>query len=229
MNVSLMLHHEILLLALRDDTGRFSSGMYLYSVAGAMVSELMLLERITCDDDKHKTVSVISQDPTGCEFLDELLAKMQASTKPRGIQHWVTVAAGMKQLNHRLAEKLCEFGILRQDERKVLFLFTQRVYPERNGTWEDSIRQRMADVMFAPGTKADVHTGALIALAYHAGLLRANFATDELRQHDRRIKELANGEHLASDATKAAIQAIQAAIFVATVLPVMIASTTAHS
>ena len=208
MTERLPLHKEVLLLALRDSTGQFASGMYLYAVAGAMMSELMLSERIRCLDDKQKTIELVSDEETGCEVLDELLVKIQTSKKGYGIQRWISVAAGMKEINHRLAESLCDLGILQTDERKVLFLFTQRVYPELDGTWEDAIRQRMADVMFHPGVSTDVRTAALIALAQHAGLLTANFATDELRQHQARIKELASGEHLAADATKAAIQAV---------------------
>jgi golgi phosphoprotein 3 len=225
----LMLHHEVLLLALRDDSGKFSSGMYLYAVAGAMVSELMLLERVRCGDDNQRTLAVVSEAATGCSLLDELLAQVGASEKDRGLQHWISAAAGMKELNHRLAEQLCDLGILQPDERKVLFVFTQRVYPELDGTWEDSIRRRMADVMFHPDTTADVCTSALIALAHHADLLRPNFAADELRQHEARIKKLAAGEHLASDATKAAIQAVQAAIVVAATVPVMMMAATANS
>lgn len=224
MTQSLMLHQETLLLALSDGTGKFSSGMYLYSVAGAMVSELMLLERIRIADDKQKSVEVLSTQPTGCEVLDDFLARISESSRPRGLQHWIGVATGIPKLNHRLAEQLCELGILKHDERKVLFLFTQQVYPELDGTWEDAIRARMADVMFRPGTEADVRTCALIALAFHADLLRSNFAKEELDQHRARIKELASGEHLASDSTKASIDAAQAAIVAATIIPAIMTS-----
>ena len=224
MTKQLLLHQEVLLLALCDGTGKFSSGMYLYSVAGAMLSELMILGRISLREDKLRSVALVDDKPTDCELLDELLAQINGSEKDRGLQDWISVAAGIKDLNHRLAASLCDLGILQQDERKALFIFTQRVYPELDGTCEDSIRRRMADVMFYPDTKADTRTSALIALSYHAGLLKANFAPDQLQQHRTRIKELASGEHLASDATKAAIEASQAAIFVATMVPVMVAS-----
>ena len=50
----LLLHHEVMLLAIHDDNGAFSSGMYLYSVAGAMVSELLLQQKIEANDDKNQ-------------------------------------------------------------------------------------------------------------------------------------------------------------------------------
>ncbi len=226
MTKPLMLHQEVLLLALHDGPGTFSSGMYIYAVGGAMLSELMLIERIVVHQGKEQTVAVVDGSPTGCELLDEVLQAIDTSTKPRGLQHWVTKAAGIKELNHRLAQNLCELGVLKEDEKKVLFVFSRRIYPELDCTWEDAIRRRMSDVMFHPEVEADVRTSALISLAFYAELLTSNFASEQIKQHKTRIKELADGKHLASDATKAAIEAIQAAIMVAVIIPVVISTTT---
>ncbi len=219
MTKQLPLHHEVLLLALSDDKGTFNAGMYLYAVAGAMVSELMLQERIICNDDKPQTVAVINDAPTEFPELNELLEMIDQAPTHQGLQHWVSTAAGFKDLSHRVAKALCQQGILKPGERKILFVFSQRVYPELDGTWEDHIRSRMADTMFHPGTKPDVRTAALIAFAYHADLLKPNFVPEELRQHKFRIKQLASGNILASGATKATIEAMQAAIMTAAILP----------
>jgi hypothetical protein len=224
MTKQLPLHQEVLLLALSDDKGTFNSGMYLYAVAGAMVSELMLLERIVCNDDKQQTVAVIDDSPTDHVELNELLELIDQAPRNQGLQHWVSAAAGFDGLNHRVAKSLCQEGILKPGERKILFVFSQRTYPEVDGTWEDHIRRRMADVMFHPGTEPDVRTAALIAFAYHADLLKPNFVPEELKQHRFRIKELANGNILAAGATKATIEALQAAIMTAAILPATITS-----
>ena len=228
MVAKLFLHHEVMLLAIRDDTGTFSSGMFLYSVAGAMVSELLIRQRIVAGIEKKQLVSVEDKTTTGDALLDELLQLILESKKPRPLQHWVFKAANMPKLKHRIAEQLCEMGILRHDEKKVLWLFTQQVYPELDGSYEDAIRDRMADVMFDDKVKPDGSTAVLIALASHAGLLKANFAPEELRQRKDRIKRLANGDILASGATQSAIQAVQAAIMVATIIPAMTVATTSH-
>ena len=222
MSNQLMLHQEVVLLALRDDKGTFSSGMYLYSVAGSMLSELLLQQRIITNDDKNQTVAVIDGSKTGCEVLDELLTEIDQCKKHKGLQDWVYHAAQMKKLNHRLAESLCEMGILKKEVGKILFVFTRTTYPELEGSYEDAIRRRMSDVMFQKGAKADSRTGVLIALALHGSLLDRNFAPDELSQHQERIKEIAEGQHLAADATQAAIAAVQTAINAA-----LIASTVA--
>ena len=218
---NLRLHQEVLLLALRDDKGTFSGGMYLYSIAGAMVSELLLQERIVANDDKKQSVAVIDEQSTGDPLLDELLGMIGGSKKTQGIQHWVYKAAGISKLQHRIANQLCDLGVLRHDEKKILWLFTQQTYPELDGTCEDAVRARMGHVMFDESVKPDARTAVLIALASHGGLMRANFAPDELRQHKARIESLANGDILAAGATQAAIQAIKSAILVATIIPVI--------
>ncbi len=223
----LLLHQEVMLLAIRDDKGTFSNGMYLYSVAGAMVSELLMQQRIIAGKDKKQFVGLIDLSPTGDPILDELLENIHVSTTPKSLQHWVMKAANIPRLKHRIASQLCDLGILRPDDKKVLWLFTQKVYPEIDGTYEDEIRNRMARVMFDDTVKPDGPTAVLIALASHAGLLKANFAREELRQRKDRIRQLANGDILAAGATRSAIQAVQAAILVAAIIPAMIASTTA--
>jgi hypothetical protein len=79
----------------------------------------------------------------------------------------------------------------------------------------------MSNMMFDESARPDARTAVLISLASHGGLLRANFAPDELSQHKSRIEKLANGDILATGATKAAIQAVQSAILVATIIPVI--------
>lgn len=218
---NLYLHQEVLLLALRDDKGTFSGGMFLYSVAGAMVSELLLQERIVASEDKKQIVAIVNDASTGDSLLDELLQMIRQSSKNQGLNHWVYKAASMSKLQHRIAEQLCELGVLRHDEKKILWIFTQQIYPELDGTCEDAIRERMAGVMFDDSAEPDPRTAVLVALANHGGLLRANFAPDELSQHKKRIEMLAKGDILASGATQAAIQAIQSAILVATIIPVV--------
>ncbi len=227
MTNKLLLHQEVLLLAIRDDNGAFAGGLYLYSVAGAMVSELLLQQRIVAGTDEQQIVGVIDQTPTGNELLDELLQQILAAKKPMGLRHWVFKAANTPKLKHRVANQLCELGILRHDERKILWFFTQQVYPELNGSYEDAIRDRMGSVMFDETVKPDGPTAVLIALASHGGLLKANFAPEELRQHKDRIKHLANGDVLATVATQSVIQAVQTAIVVAATIPAIMAATTA--
>ncbi|MDA7902375.1 GPP34 family phosphoprotein [Mariniblastus sp.] len=215
MSKPLSLYQETLLLAIRDDKGTFSSGYFLYAIAGTIISELLLLQRIVAGSDKYQIVGVVDRSTTGDEILDEALSLIYASSKPRKMQHWVVKIANLPKLKHRIAQPLCDLGILRHDEKTVLWIFSQQRYPEIDGTYEDNIRRRMADVMFNEDAKPDDRTAVLIAVASHAGLLKANFSPEELRQYKKRIQQLSQGEILATKATLAAIKAMQAAVAIA--------------
>ena len=153
----------------------------------------------------------------GDELLDELLQQIRESKKEYTLQDWVSTAASIKDLEHRIANQLCELGILEYDEKKVLWIFTRRIYPELDGTIENGLRNRMAGVMFTPEVKADERTAAIIAFAKSCGALDANFAKVELKQFEQRIDDICAGKILAAEATNDAITAVQTAIMVATI------------
>ena len=225
----LLLHHEVVLLALNDRKGTFAQGLYLYSMTGGILSELLLQDRIAAADDGKGDVSVLSEATTGDEILDEVLQMIATADKPRNLSHWVSAAAQIKDLPHRVAGQLADRGIVTADEKKVLWVFTKRIYPELDGTFEDEIRQRMAALMFDEHATPAPRTTVLVALAEHAGLLQENFAPAELEQHKERIRRLASGSLLATGATQETIKAIQAAVIVAAIVPTVVASTVATS
>ncbi|MEM8677928.1 MAG: GPP34 family phosphoprotein [Planctomycetota bacterium] len=213
MTQQLPLHQEFMLLALNDEGGNLEGSLPLYGVAGAMLSELLLQHRLTVDNDKQ-IVTVQDARPTGDELLDELLAQINEASQPKDLKYWVSKAATMKDLKNRVANHLCELGILKADESKLLFVFTRKVYPEVDRSYEDAIRDRMAAAMFGEET-GDERTAVLISFAKNCALLRANFPKEEIKQHKQRIEELAEGKLLACGATQQAIQAVHTSIMVA--------------
>ena len=172
--------------------------------------------------EEKSLVSVLSSKETGDPILDEVLNKIADSKNQFDLTHWVHQAACITDLCPRAAQQLCELGILEYNESKILWLFTCKRYPELDGSYEDAIRKRMADVMFFPDVKSDQRTAVLISFAKTSGALAANFASAELKQHAARIEEICEGKQLASGAAIEAVQAVQTALMAAT-----IASTTA--
>ncbi len=223
----LYLHQELLLLTLNDSKGTFEGGMYLYGVAGAVLSELLLQGRIKTSEDDKQIVTIAENSPTGDEILDEVVQLIRESAKPRPLKHWVSKVANIRELKHQIAEQLCKKGVLQKDEKKILWLFTQRIYPEANSSVEDEIRQRMGELMFQPDQKGDERTTVLVAFAKCSNVLNANFAKVELQQHRNRIEEISKGDLLATQATQATIASVQAAITAATVATTIAATTAA--
>lgn len=221
----LCLHHELALLVLDDSQGTFVGSMYPYGFAGAMLSELLLQGFLAVSDDKERIVSIALNKAVGDPILDDVMTQIKKSSKPRALSYWVSQVAGIKDLAHRIAEQLSELGIVAKAEGKFLWIFTRRIWPELDGSYENAIRRRMADVMFFPEQKPDNRTAVLIALANSVGCLQANFAAVELRQHAPRIREIAEGKLLAAGATQEAIAAVQAAMTAAMIASTMAATT----
>ena len=219
-NASLFLHEEMMLLALCDREGTIISGAWYHqALGGALIAELLLSERIAVEKSgKGKLVEVLSAKSFGDPVLDECLDKICNAKKRASLQTWLSRFANVKNLKHRVAEKLCERGILRADEDKVLFFFTRKIYPEADHQPEKQLTDRLHQAIFTDTMDLDPRTIVLISLANSANILKGNFDRTRLKTRKERIEKIASGD-IVGQAAKEAIEAIQAAVMVACVVP----------
>ena len=229
MQNKLFLHEEILLLALRDEEGTIASGtMYQYAIGAALLAELLLSKRIEVEQPgKRKLVNLVSSTLLGQPLIDECLEKVSSAKRRAVLQTWVSRFAGIKNLKHRVAQQLCRRGILRADEDKVLLLFTRKIYPEINPVPERELIRRLEHAIFTDTRDIDPRTVVLLSLASSTGLLKIAFDKKKLKGRKARIKQIVDGE-IAGKAATEAIQAMQAAVMVAVIMPTMMATTMSH-
>ncbi|MDV6314906.1 GOLPH3/VPS74 family protein [Idiomarina sp. HP20-50] len=109
-------------------------------------------------------------------------------------------------------------------ERKVLWVFERQVYPEVNPEPEQQLRQAMRHAVLSDGDEVEPRVAITVALANSAKLLPQIFSKQELKDRKERIKQLENGE-LISKAAKEAVQAIEAAVMIAVIMPAITAAT----
>ena len=228
-NNNLYLHEEIMLLALRDEEGTIASGtMYQYAIGAAVLAELLLSRRIAADQSsKRKLVDLVSSAPLGEPLLDQCLEKIVAAKRRAALQTWVSRFAGVKNLKHVVARSLCRRGILRADEDKVLMIFTRKIYPEVNPQPERELIERLRNAIFTDAFDVDPRTVVLVSLANSASLLKVVFDKKMLKTRKKRIEQIVNGE-ITGKAAQEAIQAMQAAIMVAVIMPAMMTTTMIH-
>jgi len=227
---NLFLQDEILLLALRDQKGTILPGtMYQYALGGAILSELLLHKRIKVIEKRwSKLVEVTDPAPVGEPLIDLCFDKIKNARRRGSLQTWISRFANISKLKHQIAEKLCRMGILKEDEGKVLLFFTRKVYPEINPKPERELIRRMHHAICSDTREIDSRTVVLIALTHHAGILKGSFDKSELKSRKNRIKEIIEG-NLMGEAAKEAIEAVQAAVAIAAIMPAIVASTTAAS
>ncbi len=223
----LYLHEEITLLALKDKEGTIASGTsYSMALGGALLAELLLNNRITVETVKKKTYAkLVDTTPFGDPLLDEGLQKLVTAKKRQQLQTWVSRFSGIKNFKNRTAQQLAHRGILRADEDKVLLIFTRKIFPEVNPIPEKALIERLRTAIFTEIEYIDPATIVLLSLANSTGLLKLIFEKKELKKRDKRIGKIINGE-MTGKATKEAIEAMQAAIMVACIMPAIIVTTT---
>ena len=226
---NLYLHEEIMLLALRDEEGTIAAGpTYEYAVGAAVLAELLLSQRIVVDQSgKKKLVDLVSSAPLGEPLLDQCLEKITTAKRRAVLQTWVSRFASVKNLKHLIAKRLCQQGILRADEDKVLLIFTRKIYPEVNPEPERKLIERLREAIFTDAADIDPRTVVLASLANSAGILRVVFDKKMLKARKARIERIVNGD-ITGKAAQEAIQAMQAAVMVAVIMPAIMTTTIHH-
>jgi len=224
---SLGLHEEILLLALRDREGTIASGtMYQYAIGGAMLAELLLRERIAVEQRRRSKLAVIRRRTRiGEPLLDESLTRIADAKRRASLQTWVARFGNTRDLRHRIARGLCQRGVLRADEDKVLLIFSRKIYPEVDPKPERALLKRLELAIFREGKSIDARTVVLTALANSAGILKLVFDKKRLRERKARLDKITSGD-LTAAATKEAIEAVQAAVMMAAIMPALISAAT---
>ncbi len=226
----LLLHEELMLLALHDTKGTFLGAHTSIGLGGAIAAELLLQERIRIDESRRrKIVDVRNIRRIGDPLIDECLKKIRDAKRRASLQTWITRFSCTSKLRHRVAGRLCERGILKADEKQLLVIFKRRIYPEIDPGPEQEIIERLRVAIFGNDREVEPRTVVLASLAKAVGLLNPIFGRKELRSRKQRIKSLAQGD-LVGKATADAVAAAQAAVAAAAAMPAIIAASTAsHS
>jgi hypothetical protein len=179
---------------------------------------LLLAKRIAVEEGKKKLVNLVSAKRVGEPVIDECLEKIGAAKRRAAVQTWVARFAQLRGLKHRVALGLCQRNILRVDQDKVLLIFRRKIYPEINPTPERQLIERLRKAVFTDARRVDGRTAILVSLANAADLLKIPFDKKELKRRKDHIERIANGD-LMGKATKDAVQAAQAAVMVACIMP----------
>lgn len=225
MTKSLYLQEELMLLALREETGTVRTSVPLeYPLAAAVLSELLLQNRIKIDQVKKNKLLVDLVDPAPLDdpILNEAIKKIRDAKRRGSLKTWVQRLAQIKKCKHRIAIQLCRKGILREDEDKVLFFFTRKIYPEIDPRPEKALVERIRTAIFTDKAEIPARDMIIIALALRANLLRQKFDKKDLKARKKRIKQIAEGS-VTAKAAQEVMEAVMAAMMIAVIVPTVIA------
>jgi hypothetical protein len=223
-----MLATDLLLLALDDERGTVLSQAAMgldFGLAGAVVMELALRGRVGIDHEAVSTTGPATDDV----LLDDAL-RVIAATPGKTLSHWVWhLSRDMDGLRQRLLDRLVTQGTLEKRERRVLLLFHQNVYPERDARVEYDIRKRVDDALLH-GRSPDAPTACLIHLAAACRVTDAIYPRDQHKAIEARIAALGDAGLAGANAVAALIaQAETAAVTAATMAAITAATVAATS
>ncbi len=220
-----MLATDLLLLALDDERGTVlpQAAMGLdYGLAGAVVMELALRGRIRLDGDMVSTTGTATDDA----LLDDALRTI-AATPGKDLSHWVWhMSRDLGGLRQRLLDRLVARGTLEKRERRVLLLFHQSVYPERDARVEHDIRARV-DATLLQGATPDAPTACLIHLAAACRVTDAIYPRDQHKAIKARIAQLDDAGAAGANAVAALVAQAETAAVTAATMAAITASTVA--
>ena len=219
-------YQEILLLALDDKKGTTGTGsMFLHAIAGAVLAELAGSGAVKISADKKKAVTAVSGRAPADPLLAECWQMIKSAKKPKKASEWVMKFAGIKDLKNRVARSLVAAGVLEEETGSVLKIFRRTVYPATDPGPEHDLKERMRKAIFTGTEQVEIRTVIVIALASAARMLETVFAKKDLKERKLRLEKLCSGQ-VAGAATKEAVEAVQAAILVATMVPIVVAAGT---
>jgi hypothetical protein len=210
----MLLAEELLLLALDDETGKNQLSSIDLGLAGAVLIELALLERVRVAERGESVKAGRLVVTPGPAPENPVLARGLAVVSEReGRKPESVLQALGKGLRERLSDALVDAGVLRRESRRVLGLVPVQRLPAQDGSHEATLRERIWVAL--NGAQPDPRTAAMIALLSALNAVTTVFDAPNRRAVRKRAKEIAEGQWAAS-AVRKAIDAINAATMVAT-------------
>jgi hypothetical protein len=217
-----MLIAEELFLLLRRDDGKpeSASAQRGYGLAAAVITDLVLAERVTLSDDKDPRMTVLVPGPPGHPVLDAAMARLEQRD---GKKLSSLVTDRKLALERPVATALVEAGVIRIEEKRALGLVPER-YPVLEPEPERRVREQLRTVLM--GGEPRPEDATLLAILQGLGVagkvLEAEKGTLGRRDLKRRIEEVSK-EVKAGEAVKKAVDAMNAALITAAIVPAVVA------
>jgi hypothetical protein len=200
--LAISLAEALLLLATDDATGEVStnSGALNFGLAGATIAELVEEGRLMIAGGHLMTTG---ESTTGDIVLDDALARIGESKKPRDAKYWVRKLANNK-LKDQILDRLVGQGMLRREEHRILWVFPTNRYPAIDTSAEATIRDEVRAAVFGYESGATIkpHTAAIIGLLHGCKLDDTVFDRQERKQYKRQIEEISKSEAMGETVAK---------------------------
>jgi golgi phosphoprotein 3 len=176
-----------------------------------VIAELSMRGRVVVDEGKK--ITVVDTDSTGDELLDESLVILAQSERKRKVTHWIYELAG-KKLQKRIFKQLVAKGVVREEERRFLWMIPYKTFSEKDASAKYWVKERLRGIVLA-NEKAEQHDVVLLSLMKTSRLSNLLFTKDERKAAIQRVNQLVKGE-VFGEAVARTIEEVEAAVIAAT-------------
>lgn len=211
---------EIFLLLTNDGGGPASWGTQTsWALSAATIADLLVEERVTLDERKDPRVHVVDATPTGRTVLDTVLVRVAEKDGTK-----LSSLVQDRKLNPEddVVKTLVDDGVIEVVPKRMLGLVAEK-RPTLDPRPEREIRERLRTVL--DGGRPTPTDATLLAILQGLGVVKKVLAEESdgmsSRDLERRVKE-ASDEVAVGAAIKRAMDVLNAAIFTAVIVPVVI-------
>ncbi len=199
---------ELVLLALDDQTGKpldLPPSAPGYGLAGAIILELSLAGRVDTD---LQQLTVLNPAPTGDGLLDPWLSLFQTTRPPGSVMFWLReLSLRQDEIRQAATDRLIQRGILRREERRLLWVFGVRRYPTVDGAERAEVRTRLSRLILGNDLPAP-RDAILLSLIHGCHLTGHLFAHLDLKAASARIETLAKTDLVGREVSAATVNSL---------------------
>ncbi|MCX6975164.1 MAG: GPP34 family phosphoprotein [Verrucomicrobia bacterium] len=203
MNPPLTLLEEFVLLSLDDETGAhlllpsFALGL---GMGGAVLADLSIAGRISTGGAQ---VQVLNAEPTGNPLLDPWLALIAKDSQDHSIHYWLSILTNeKKEIESDALSYLIERGILKREDKKILWVLGLRRYPTIHNEERVEVRTRLERLILSDDIPSHFDA-TLISLLDGCQILSQIFKGEKYDAHAGRVDSIAASDLVGREVAEA--------------------------
>ncbi len=208
----LTIPEELFLLSTDHSKGSISntnSNSFQLALAGSILMELALQNRIDTDTEG---VIIENTELTGSEILDIALNDMQLDADRRNINFWLNrLCEKHETIVDSILNALIRKGLLKIENRKVLWVFNSPKYPIRDQAEVKDVKSRLRELIFSEEIP-ELHDMVIISLLYNSGMLYFILDQEEMAQYKARTETIAKMDLIGQNIGKRIAEELNLAI-----------------
>lgn len=194
--MELTLAEELLLLGMDDKSGEILlsvSTSLPFGLAGALLLDLYIAKKIEIRNEK---IYAIDSSQTGNKLLDEALGLINVKVEPENTSFWIkNFNSSIDDLTEKIITSLVDRGVLKREEKKILWLIPVERFPTQDPMPEVLSRIAIRRIVLE-NEEPDNRTLALLSLIKASNLIDELFLKEERRQAANIIEDYIKNENI---------------------------------